>query len=136
MPSSSTPAPTAFFPDPETMQILFTREQIAGMLERMIARARKAPYIAVDTETVIEPGSPQKVDPLRSILVAISIAVGSGEAFYLPLRHRVHHPEQGDLQLGDESDAEPGSDADEANAAKPKQRRSRANRACHPMRCS
>src|SRR5947209_2292843 len=29
MPSSSTPAPTAFFPDPETMQILFTREQIA-----------------------------------------------------------------------------------------------------------
>jgi DNA polymerase-1 len=96
------------------------------VLERMIARARKAPYIAVDTETVIEPGSPQKVDPLRSILIAISIAVGPGEAYYLPLHHRVHRPEQGDLLLGDESaiDVEPGSDADEANAAKPKQRRS------------
>src|SRR5947209_10205632 len=29
MPPSSTPAPTAFFPAPETMQVLFTREQIA-----------------------------------------------------------------------------------------------------------
>jgi DNA polymerase I len=102
------------------------------LLERMIARARKAPYIAVDTETVIEPGSPQKVDPLRSILVAISIAVGPGEAFYLPLRHRVHHPEQGDLQLGDESDVEPGSDADEANAAKPKQRRTARAKTAKP----
>ena len=68
-------------------------------LERMVARARKAPYIAVDTETVIEPDSPQEVDPLRSILVAISIAVGPGEAFYLPLRHRVPQPVQGDLLL-------------------------------------
>jgi len=93
-------------------------------LERMIARARKAPYIAIDTETVIEIDSPQKVDPLRSILVAISVAVGPGEAFYLPLRHRPFQAAQGDLPLGD-ADAEPGSDADEANEAKSKQPRAK-----------
>jgi DNA polymerase-1 len=99
-------------------------------LERMIARARKAPYIALDTETVVEPDSPLKVDPLRSILVAFSIAVGPGEAFYLPLRHRVHQPPQGDLLLGgEEPDQEPGSDADEANEAKPKQPRTARTRA-------
>jgi DNA polymerase-1 len=93
-------------------------------LERMVARARKAPYLAVDTETVIEPDSPQKVDPLRSRLVAISIAVGPGEAFYLPLAHRPFRPEQGSFSLEEGTPApEPGSDADEANEAKPKQRR-------------
>src|SRR5687768_5692032 len=94
-------------------------------LERMIARARKAPYLAIDTETVIEPDSPQKVDPLRSILVAISVAVGPGESFYLPLRHRTFQPAQGDLMLGDTADSEqePGSDADEANEARSKQPR-------------
>ncbi|HUQ80251.1 MAG TPA: 5'-3' exonuclease H3TH domain-containing protein, partial [Gemmatimonadaceae bacterium] len=99
-------------------------------LERMVARARKAPYIAVDTETVIEPDSPQKVDPLRSILVAISIAVGPGEAFYLPLQHRVFQPAQGDLLLGGEgeTDQDPGSDADEANEAKSKQPRAKRAR--------
>jgi DNA polymerase-1 len=103
-------------------------------LERMIARARKAPYIAIDTETVIEPDSPQKVDPLRSILVALSVAVGPGEAFYLPLRHRAHQPAQGDLLLGDADDgeAEPGSDADEANEAKPKQPRAKRPKASKP----
>ncbi len=30
MPPSTTPAPTAFFPAPETMEVLFTREQIAN----------------------------------------------------------------------------------------------------------
>jgi DNA polymerase I len=92
-------------------------------LERMVARARKAPYIAVDTETVIEPDSPQKVDPLRCTLVAISIAIGPGEAYYLPLRHRAMQPAQGDLLLG--AAAEPGSDADEANEAQPKKPRAK-----------
>jgi DNA polymerase-1 len=96
-------------------------------LERMIARARKAPYIAFDTETVIEPDSPQKVDPLRCTLVAISIAVGAGEAYYLPLRHRALVSPQGDLLL---SDAEPGSDSDEANDAQPK--KPRAKKAAKP----
>jgi DNA polymerase-1 len=91
-------------------------------LERIVARARSAPYIAFDTETVIDPDSPQKVDPLRCTLVAISIAVGTGEAYYLPLRHRRYEAAQGNLLL---SDAEPGSDSDEANEAQPKKPRAK-----------
>ena len=91
-------------------------------LAAMIVRARHAPYIAVDTETVIDADSPQKVDPLRCSLVALSIAVGTGEAFYLPLRHRAVEPAQGNLLLGD---VEPGSDADEANDAQPKKPRAK-----------
>jgi DNA polymerase I len=122
------PEPTAETTRPTTQYV--TVDTIPA-LERMIARARKAPYIAIDTETVIEPDSPQKVDPLRSILVAISIAVGPGEAFYLPLRHRTFQPAQGDLLLGDtpESDMDPGSDADEANEARPKQPRAKRAKA-------
>ncbi len=98
-------------------------------LERMVARARSAPYVAFDTETVIEPDSPQKVDPLRCTLVALSFAVGPGEAYYLPLRHRAFEPAQGSLLLGD---PEPGSDSDEANAAQPKKRRVKSARQAEP----
>ena len=77
-------------------------------LERMIARARSAPYIAIDTETVAEPDSPLPSDPRRSTLVGLSIAVAAGEAYYLPLRHRAQQPTQGDLLLGD---SEPAADA-------------------------
>ena len=80
-------------------------------LEQMVARARSAPYVAFDTEMVIEPNSPQKVNPLRSSLIAISIAVGAGEAYYLPIRHRARQPIQGDLLFRDES--EQGSDSSE-----------------------
>jgi DNA polymerase-1 len=72
-------------------------------LNRLVKQARKARTIAVDTETVIEPDSPQKVDPLRSKLVSISIAVAPGEAYYLPLAHRPWQQAQGDLLLPDAS---------------------------------
>jgi DNA polymerase-1 len=91
-------------------------------LERLVTLARTVPYIAFDTETMIEPDSPQKVDPLRCTLVALSIATGTGEAYYLPLRHRTYLPAQGDLLLGD---MEPGSDSDEANEAQPKKPRAK-----------
>jgi DNA polymerase-1 len=86
-------------------------------LERMIARARSAPYIAVDTETVAEPGSPLPSDPRRSTLVGLSIAVAAGEAYYLPLRHRAVQAAQGDLLLGD---TEQSGDTGEATDAPPK----------------
>jgi DNA polymerase-1 len=91
----------------------------------MLARVKTAPYVALDTQTVIEADSPQKTDPLRAILVGLSIAVGPGEAYYLPLRHRALEPMQGNLLLG--SDMEPGNDSDDANDAQPK--RPRAKRA-------
>ena len=72
-------------------------------LEQMVLRARLAPYIALDTQTMVEADSPQKTDALRSRLIGISIAVGPGEAYYLPLAHRAPRPVQGDLLLDDDS---------------------------------
>jgi DNA polymerase-1 len=119
LPTPGAPEPVAETTRPETN---YQTVDSIPALERMIAQARSAPYIAFDTETVIEPDSPQKVDPLRCTLIGISIAVGPGEAFYLPLRHRAYQPAQGDLLLGD---TEPGSDSDEANEAQPKKPRAR-----------
>lgn len=64
-----------------------------------VAKARKAGAIAVDTETLIESGSPHMVDPLRSTLVSISIALAAGEAYYFPFRHRLPRAAQGELLI-------------------------------------
>ncbi len=72
-------------------------------LPAMIQRAKAAPYISIDTQTVTDADSPQKIDPLRSSLIGIAIGTGPGEAFYLPLRHRALQPMQGDLLLGDDT---------------------------------
>jgi DNA polymerase-1 len=119
LPVAGAPQPVAETTRPETHYVTV---DTVDALERLIETARRAPYIAFDTETVIEPDSPQKVDPLRCTLVAMSIATGPGEAFYLPLRHRAFQPAQGDLMLGS---VEPGSDADDANAAAAKAPRPR-----------
>ena len=66
-------------------------------LEKVCARARAVPHIAIDTETVVDPDSPLEIDPLRSKLVGLSIAVAPGEAYYLPFRHRPHRPAQHEL---------------------------------------
>jgi DNA polymerase-1 len=93
-------------------------------LARMIARARSAPYIAFDTETVPEPESPLPSDPRRSTLVGLSIAVAAGEAYYLPLRHRAMQPAQGDLLLGDAGET--------ADAPPPAPRAKRAAKTAEP----
>jgi DNA polymerase-1 len=77
------------------------------MLDTLLQRIRSVPHIAVDTETVIELGSPQIVDPLRSTLVSISIAVAPGEAYYLPLRHRERQEEQRELLTDVSGDRSP-----------------------------
>jgi len=66
-------------------------------LPAVIKRLRAAKYIAFDTETVIDPASPSKVDPLRSHLVSLSIAVAPGEAYYFPFGHITPVATQGDL---------------------------------------
>jgi DNA polymerase-1 len=66
----------------------------------LVALARKAAFISVDTETVLEAGAPQVITPLRANLVGISIAVAPGESFYLPFAHRQRDASQGDLSLG------------------------------------
>jgi DNA polymerase-1 len=99
-------------------------------LETMIVRARSAPYIALDIQTVIDGDSPQKTDALRSSLTAISIAVGAGEAYYLPLQHRIRteRPAQGDLLLGDTTE----SSTETGEAAGGKSRAKRTTKAAEP----
>ena len=121
------PGATAVPTRPETHYV--TVDTVEAM-ERLVARAREVAYVTVDTETVIDADSPQKVDPLRCSLIALTVGVAPGEAYYLPLRHRAFTPVQGDLLLGD---VEPGSDADAANEGQPKALRAkRATKAPEP----
>ena len=75
-------------------------------LPEFLARARSVPFISIDTQSVTDPDSPQKIDALRSSLVGLSIGVGPGEAYYLPLRHRAFQPLQGDFLFGDDTGGE------------------------------
>ena len=102
--------PALEFPPPPSLPSIATRYATADTLEAMhdvIARARAAGTIAVDTETLIDPDSPLKVDALRSTLVGITIAVSPGEAYYLPLRHRHRDGTQVDLPLDASGDRSP-----------------------------
>ena len=81
-------------------------------VQRLVARARKARTIALDTETVIDPDAPFKVDPLRSRLVGISIALAPGEAYYLPFAHRPWTPAQSELGFGEAGEAPNAGEAD------------------------
>ena len=97
-------------PAPDTSYV--TVDTIEAMHE-VIAKARKAPHIALDTETLVDPDSPQKVDPLRSTLVSIAIALAPGEAYYFPLRHRTPQPAQGDFLIDASGDRAPTDDPNE-----------------------
>ena len=84
-----------------TVSATYRTVESVAEVERVVRKARKARTIAVDTETTIEPDSPYKVDPLRSRLVSISIAVAPGEAYYFPLAHTDGTSTQGELLGGD-----------------------------------
>jgi DNA polymerase-1 len=107
-------------------------------MQRVVKRAREAGHFALDTETVIDPGSLLLADPLRSTLVSISIAMTPGEAYYLPLRHRKRQAVQGELLVDASGDRSPtdapedrglvqgGDDlSDQDGAAAPKRSRAR-----------
>ena len=66
-------------------------------LSHVLQRARETKLISLDTEAFVETASPQTADPLRSSLISISIGLGDGEAYYLPLRHRLPRSGQGEL---------------------------------------
>ena len=90
---------------PVAASVHYTVVDTEEALGALVTTLRTAGRFAFDTETVADPGSPTKVDPLRSRLVSISIATGAGEAFYLPFTHRMWEPEQGSLIFGVEGDA-------------------------------
>lgn len=66
---------------------------------RVVALARQAPFIAIDTETVLEEGAPPVINPMRARLVGLSIATAPGMAFYLPFRHRHRSGDQATLRV-------------------------------------
>ena len=96
--SDAAPEPTGHPPIPEAR---YSTVDTVPALNELIRRCREVGSIAVDTETVLEPGAPPIVTPLRADLVALSIGVAAGEAYYLPFAHRPKHASQGDLGLSD-----------------------------------
>ena len=66
----------------------YTTVDTLDALDTLLRRVREVPYIAIDTETVCDPASPNPVDAMRATLVGLSIAVAPGDAYYLPFRHR------------------------------------------------
>jgi DNA polymerase-1 len=66
-------------------------------LQQVISRAREAKVISLDIEAAVDSDSPQVADPLRSSIISIAIATSEGEAYYLPLRHRLSRNGQGEL---------------------------------------
>ncbi|MBA3578656.1 MAG: DNA polymerase I [Gemmatimonadaceae bacterium] len=91
-------APARRAPEPGLERRYATVETLAQMSE-VVAKARKAGTVALDTETVVAAGDPPKIDPLRSRLIGISLAIAPGEAYYFPLRHRPHAAEQTDFLM-------------------------------------
>lgn len=86
---------------PPPPQMRYVTVDTVEALRALVARCRAVGSIAVDTETVLEPGAPPIITPLRANLVSISIAVAPGEAYYLPFAHRGARAGQGDLDFGD-----------------------------------
>src|SRR5215216_1344595 len=91
---ASAPAPEAV-PKKAEYVVADTLERVLEVVER----ARETGVIALDTETVVDPDTPLQVDPLRSTLVSIAIAVAPAEAYYLPLRHTEWRSAQGELLI-------------------------------------
>ena len=55
--------------------------QDTAALERWVVAAREAGIVAVDTETT-------SLDPMRAVLVGVSLSLVDGKACYIPLAHR------------------------------------------------
>lgn len=97
------PAPTSDAPPEPTRVVTYRTVDTVADVEAMIARARAKGHFAIDTEIELDPGAPEVIDPLRSHLVGLAIAVAPGEAYYLPLAHRERQPDQGSLGLMDDT---------------------------------
>ena len=90
-----------------------TRYEAVLTVDRMrevVERARQAPYISFDTETVIETGDIDTIDPLRAALVGISLAVAEGEAYYFPFAHREQRAAETQLSFAGDTGAETGAE--------------------------
>src|SRR5687767_680135 len=80
-------------------EVSYSTVDTIAELERVVALARAAGTIAIDTETLLDPDNPQKTDPLRARLVSLAIAVAPGEAYYFPLGHVPRRDVQSELLI-------------------------------------
>jgi len=104
---------TAIIPETAAKKTQYTIIDTVEKLAQVIERARSAGVVSLDTETVVDADTPLQVDPLRSTLVSIAIAVAPGEAYYLPLRHTEWQTAQGELMIdaaGDRSATDASED--------------------------
>src|SRR5689334_3289782 len=86
---------------PAAVRIDYRIADTPALVAQVVAEARAAGTIAVDTETVLDAGAPPIITPMRANLVAISIGTAPGKAWYLPFAHRLPRQAQGGLALGD-----------------------------------
>ena len=101
-PSDASPGAAAHVPGtPAAVRTDYRVADTTALVATMIAEARAAGMIAVDTETVLDADAPPIITPLRANLVAISVATAPGKAWYLPFAHVLPRDAQGGLALGD-----------------------------------
>ena len=92
---------------PERPAVRYETVDTVERMREVLARARQAPHVAIDTEVTVDFDSPSASDPLRSTLVSLAIAMAPGEAYYLPLRHRSRSVTQGELLVDIPGDRAP-----------------------------
>jgi len=114
-------------PSSPTEPVRYTVVDTLEAMNAAVTRARAMPHIAISTETVLANGSAQHTDPLRSSIIAVTVAVEPGEAYYFTFAHRsagngkrqsgVHSGPGGsgsnDLELGFDATAESSAVAPE-----------------------
>jgi DNA polymerase-1 len=66
---------------------------------KLVEAVRQAGMISIDTETLVDTGTPPRGDPLRSKLVSLAIAVAPGKAYYLPFGHVQRRNVQNELLI-------------------------------------
>jgi DNA polymerase-1 len=71
-------------------------------LRVVVAKARRAPHVAINVQTQVDADAPNPNDPLRSTLVGVTLAIAPGEAYYVPIAHRGFEPPQTTLVLTSE----------------------------------
>lgn len=79
-------APVRQIGTPKDVSIAVRTVDTPGGLAELVATLESAPLIAIDTETT-------STDPMRARLVGISLAVGEGEGYYIPVGHQTSDPQ-------------------------------------------
>ena len=82
-----------------TTRIAYVVVDTIEALSRLVDTARQRGRITLRVETEPEAGAPPVVAPLRANLISIAVALGPGEAYYLPIAHR-RPGGQSELDLG------------------------------------